>query len=231
MSALLLRQIFDKDTSTYTYLLASGGEAVIIDPVKEQVERDLQLVRELGLSLRWVLETHVHADHVTGAGSLREATGAQVAVSSVGATCADVHIQDGDRLPFGEHEVEVIATPGHTDCSVSFRVDDQVFTGDTLFVRGTGRSDFQNGDASALYDSITKRLFALSDETRVWPGHDYRGHTSTTVGEERRHNPRVAGKSREEFIHIMENLKLPPPKHLDRSVPANRRCGLEQQGD
>ena len=224
---MLLRQLFDPDTSTYTYLVADEQtrEAALIDPVREQVDRDLGLVRELGLALRYALDTHVHADHVTATGMLRELTGCTTVGSKLGAACADVHIGGGDRLPLGSLTIEVLATPGHTDDSVSYRVEDNVFTGDAMLVRGTGRTDFQNGDANQLYDSITRVLFALPAATRVWPGHDYRGHTVSTIEEERRFNPKVAGKTREEFVAIMKNLGLPRPRYMDVAVPANRACG------
>lgn len=230
-ASMLLRQLYDRETFTYSYLLADEDtrEAVLIDPVREQVERDLQLLDELGLRLVHVIETHVHADHVTAAGILRARTGATTIAGRRGAPCADVHVGDGDVIRFGRHALTVLETPGHTDDSLSFAAGPEtggmVFTGDTLFVRGTGRADFQNGDPSALWESITHKLFALHDDTVVWPGHDYRGLTSTTIGEEKHHNPRLAGKTREEFVAIMNGLGLPAPKKLDEAVPANRRCG------
>jgi len=224
---MIVRQLFDKDSSTFTYLLAdpATADAVLIDPVREQLERDLSLIRELGLTLRFVVETHVHADHVTAAGLLRARTGAKTVAGRAGAPCADLHVTDGDIIVFGESTLKVLETPGHTDDSLSLVAEGCVFTGDTLFVRGTGRADFQNGDPEQLYASITEKLFALPEETIVWPGHDYRGHTSTTIGEEKRWNPRLAGKSREEFVAIMRALKLPAPKKLEEAVPENRRCG------
>jgi sulfur dioxygenase len=224
---MLLRQLFDAQTSTFTYLLADEKtrRALLIDPVAEQSERDLTLLAELGLTLVYVLETHVHADHVTAASRLRERTGAQTVASELGAPCADVHVRGGDRLALGELEVRVLATPGHTDDSLSFLVGNNVFTGDALLIRGSGRTDFQNGDADALWNSLMNVLFTLPDDTRVYPGHDYKGQTVSTIGEERTLNPRVAGRSREEFIELMRNLKLPPPKHLAVAVPANRACG------
>lgn len=227
----MFRQLFDKESSTYTYLLADPetGEAVLIDPVIEQVDRDLALLEELGLRLVYALDTHVHADHVTAGGVLRERTGAKVGGSPLGADCVDVHLRHGDVLEVGSLRIEVLETPGHTDDSLSFLVGDRVFTGDALFVRGNGRTDFQNGDARTLYRSLTEVLFALPDSTRVFPGHDYRGHTMTTIGEEKRHNPRIAGKTEEQFVEIMDNLALPRPKKIDVAVPANRRCGLATQ--
>jgi len=221
-----IRQLFDPDTWTYTYLLSDGGEAVLIDPVRDQVPRDVALLEQLGLTLKYAIDTHVHADHVTGAGELRERTGCKTVASDKGPESADLRLTDGEYLRFGAAELEAIATPGHTDDSMSFRVDDDVFSGDTLFVRGCGRSDFQNGDAVALHDSITRRLFSLGDATRVWPGHDYHGHTVTTIGEEKRHNPRLADKSQAQFVELMAGLQLPPPRYLQQAVPANRELGL-----
>lgn len=224
---MLFRQLFDQETWTYTYLIAdeTTREAALVDPVFEQVERDLQLVKELGLKLVLVLETHIHADHVTGAGRLRELTGARVAASAAGAPCVDRPVKDGEELELGGLRIQVLATPGHTDDSVSFRVGAKLFTGDALLIRACGRTDFQNGDAGQLYDAITRKLFTLPDETEVYPGHDYVGQTMSTIGEEKRHNPRLAGRSREWFIEFMNNRKLAPPKKLDVAVPANRACG------
>jgi glyoxylase-like metal-dependent hydrolase (beta-lactamase superfamily II) len=224
---MLLRQLFDAETWTYTYLIAdeTTREAALIDPVAEQVERDLKVVGELGLKLVLVLETHVHADHVTGAGRLRELTGARVAASPSGAPCVDWQVRDGEELALGGLRLQVLATPGHTDDSLSYRVGTKLFTGDALLIRACGRTDFQNGDAGQLYDSITEKLFTLPEETEVYPGHDYAGLTMSTIGEEKRHNPRLAGRSREEFIAFMNNRKLEPPKKLDIAVPANRACG------
>lgn len=223
---MFVRQLFDPETSTYTYLLADRDEAALIDPVIEQVDRDLALVRELGLKLSLVIETHVHADHVTAAGILRDRTGARTCASADGAPCMDCPLHDGDVLHLGDITLRVIATPGHTDDSVSYLVDGRVFTGDALLIHGCGRTDFQNGDAGQLYDSITKRLFTLPDETVVCPAHDYHGYTSSTIGEERRWNPRLAGKTRDEFITFMNSLGLPPPKRLHEAVTANRACGM-----
>lgn len=225
---MLLRQLFDKETSTYTYLLAdpATGKAALIDPVLDQLERDLKLLDDLELELVYALDTHVHADHVTASGHLRAETGAKVVASELGASCADVKVKHGDRLEVGDIVIEVLATPGHTDDSVSYRVGDDVFTGDTMLIRGNGRTDFQNGDPEVLFRSLTEVLFALPDDTVVWPGHDYRGHTSSTIAEEKRLNPRVAGKSRDDFVTIMNGLGLPTPKYIDVAVPANRTCGL-----
>ncbi|QSQ21239.1 MBL fold metallo-hydrolase [Pyxidicoccus parkwayensis] len=225
---MLFRQLFDAETSTYTYLLAdeTTREAALIDPVLEQVERDSKLLEELGLKLVLVLETHVHADHVTGAGMLRERTGATVAASPRGAPCVNRKVAHGDVLRLGRLEVKVLETPGHTDDSLSYLCEGRLFTGDTLLIRATGRTDFQNGDAGQLYDSITGRLFTLPDDTVVYPGHDYAGHALSTIGEEKRHNPRLAGRTREDFVTFMKSRQLPPPKKLDVAVPANRACGV-----
>jgi sulfur dioxygenase len=224
---MLTRQLFDPESSTYTYLIAdpAAGVAALIDPVLEQVDRDLALVRELGLTLTHVLDTHVHADHVTAAGRLRERTGARTCASAAGAPCVDVRLADGDVIRIGDVAITALATPGHTDDGLSYRIPGAVFTGDTLLIRGCGRADFQNGDAAQLHDSITRTLFALPDETIVYPGHDYRGHTTSTIGEEKRWNPRVVGRDRAQFVALMAGLGLPPPKKLAVAVPANRACG------
>lgn len=230
---MLLRQLFDLETSTYTYLVAdeASGAALVIDPVREKLGRDLELIEELGLTLRYALDTHVHADHVTAAGALRARTGCKIVASVGGAESADLHVRDGDRFRLDAIEVEVIGTPGHTDDSVSYKIGDNLFTGDALLVRGCGRTDFQNGSAEQLYDAITRRVFTLPDATRVWPGHDYRGHTVSSVGEEKRFNPRLAGKSRDEFVRIMHALALPRPARIDEAVPANREVGLGMAQD
>jgi len=223
-------QLFDAVSSTFTYILAGPGsnEAVIIDPVDQHWERDLAHVERLGLRLAYILETHAHADHVTSAGRLRQLTGARAAVpSGCGIPPAELQLEDGDRLQFGDGEtIEVLHTPGHTAGSMCYTWRGNVFTGDTLLIGGCGRTDFQGGGAAALYDSITGRLFALSDATRVWPGHDYKGQSASTIGWEKRHNARVAGRSREEFVALMDGLKLPQPKLIDVALPANRNLGL-----
>jgi glyoxylase-like metal-dependent hydrolase (beta-lactamase superfamily II) len=224
---MIVRQLFDAESSSYTYLIGdpTAGVAALIDTVREQVDRELQLLRELGLRLVRVLETHVHADHITGAGLLRERTGARTCASAAGAPCVDEQLRDGDVIQLGAIPITVLATPGHTDDSLSFAVPGAVFTGDCLLIRGCGRSDFQNGDAAVLHDSITRVLFSLPDDTVVYPAHDYKGLEISTIGEEKRWNPRLAGKTREQFIELMNNLNLPPPRKLAEAVPANRACG------
>lgn len=224
---MIIRQLFDAETFTYTYLVADEEtrQAALIDPVLEQIDRDLGLIGELGLTLSYVLETHVHADHVTAAGVLRDRTGAKTVAGARGAPCADMAVRHGDAIALGGLTIRVLETPGHTDDSLSFHVPGMVFTGDALFIRGTGRTDFQNGDAGTLYDSITRVLFVLPDATVIYPGHDYKGRTTSTVAEEKAHNPRVAGKTRDEFVQILGSLGLPPPKKLAVAVAANRACG------
>ncbi|MDK3156595.1 MBL fold metallo-hydrolase [Kamptonema cortianum] len=226
---MLFRQLFDYDTWTYTYLIADPAtrEAVFVDPVMEQVERDLQLLKELGLQLRYCLETHIHADHITGTGRLREVTGCQGVVPAIArAACADRFIQDGERLQVGEIEIQAIATPGHTDSHMAYWVNrTHLLTGDSLLIRGCGRTDFQSGDAGLMYEAITQRLFILPDETLVYPGHDYRGHSVSTIGEEKQWNPRFAGVDCDRFLDVMANLNLPNPKKIMEAVPANERCG------
>ena len=227
-----LHQLFDPASSTFTYVLADAvrREALIIDPVAEQLQRDLALLGEQGLTLRYVIETHTHADHITSAGQLQRSTSALAAVP-IGCeiVAADRQLVDGDRLQFGDEVLTALHTPGHTAGSMSYLWRDCAFTGDCLLIEGCGRADFQSGDAGALYDSITRRLFALPDETRVYPAHDYRGRTVSSIGHEKRHNPRIAGRTRDEFIALMAALRLPPPKMIDVAVPANRRLGLGSQ--
>lgn len=226
---MILRQWYDSESSTYTYLIADERtrKAALIDPVREHVDRDLTQLRELGLELVYALDTHTHADHVTGAGLLRERSGCKTVTSTRAAPCADLHLRDGDVLRLGELDIHVLETPGHTDDSLSYLVDGSVFTGDALLIRAAGRTDFQNGSAELLYDSITRRLFTLPDDTRVYPGHDYRGLTVSTIGEEKQFNARIAGRTREEFVRLMSGLNLPAPKKIAEAVPANRACGLE----
>lgn len=225
---MLFRQLFDKESSTYSYLIADEltKEAALVDPVLEQVERDLELVRELGLTLVHVLDTHVHADHITAAGRLRELSGAVTVGGAGGAPCVDRAVHHGDIVRVGSVELHVLATPGHTAESVSYFLGDRVLTGDALLIRAAGRTDFQNGDAGELYDTLTRVLFRLPDATLVYPAHDYRGRTVSTIAEEKRFNTRVAGRTREEFIAVMNSLHLPEPARLHEAVPANRACGI-----
>jgi len=233
----MFRQLFDPVSSTYTYVLACNRtrEAVLIDPVMEQRDRDLALLGELRLAPRWLVDTHVHADHVTSVSALREALppGARPTIA-VGLACEaqgyEHPLTHGDRLDFGDEHLDVIATPGHTPGSMSFLWRDRLFTGDALLIGGCGRTDFQGGDAGQLYDAITQRLFTLPGETLVYPGHDYRGRRVSCIAEERETNPRLAGKSREEFIALMGSLGLPRPKMIDVAVPANKRAGSLVQG-
>jgi glyoxylase-like metal-dependent hydrolase (beta-lactamase superfamily II)/rhodanese-related sulfurtransferase len=229
---MIFRQLFDSVSGTYSYVLASrrGGEAMILDPVLEKVERYLQLVNELDLKLVKAVDTHLHADHITGLGALRDRThcitvmGEQSKVDVV-----SMRVSDGDRLQIEGLTLEAIYTPGHTDDSYSFYMGDRVFTGDTLLIRGTGRTDFQNGDPRAQYESIFGRLLKLPDETLVFPAHDYKGDTVSTIAEERAFNPRLQVKSVDQYVDMMNTLNLPNPKMMDVAVPANMRVGLQQE--
>lgn len=226
---MLFRQLFDHDTSTYTYLIAdeTSKAAILVDPVIDNVERDYQLIRELGLTLRYCLETHIHADHITGTGKLRELTGCLgIVPENASASCADRQIQHGEILKLDEITIEAIATLGHTDSHMAYLVNgEKLLTGDSLLIRGCGRTDFQSGDAGSLFDAITQRLFTLPDETLVYPGHDYRGHTVSTIGEEKQFNPRFQGRTRDNFIEFMASLNLPNPQKIMEAVPANQLCG------
>ena len=230
-STMTFRQLFDAQSSTYTYLLgdAASGEAVLIDPVLEQVRRDLGIVRDLGLKLVATIDTHVHADHVTGAAALRQRTHAQVLVAkAANAQGADRLLEDGDTVPFGAHHLRVMSTPGHTAGCITLVTDDghMAFTGDCLLIRGTGRTDFQGGSAEQLFDSAHRRIFSLADDCLLYPGHDYRGLTVSSVAEEKRCNPRVGGAiDVGDFTGHMRHLNLPHPKLIDLAVPANLRCG------
>lgn len=227
--SMLFRQLFDKESSTYTYLIADPETktAILVDPVLEQVERDLQILRQLGLTLRYCIETHIHTDHITGTDQLRSLTGClAILPENAAATCVDHYIADGNMLELGNVQIRAIATPGHTDSHMAYLVNDtHLLTGDALFIRGCGRTDFQNGDAESLYDAVTQKLFTLPDDTLVYPGHDYQGQTVSTIGEEKCWNPRFAGHSRNQFIELMKNLNLPQPKKILEAVPANQHCG------
>ncbi|HYQ72811.1 MAG TPA: MBL fold metallo-hydrolase [Gammaproteobacteria bacterium] len=224
-----IRQLFDPDSSTYTYLVwdARSQEAALIDPVQPQVGRDIRLVRQLGLKLKYTLETHIHADHITGAGAIRNILNSIVLVHENSRTkCADVLVKDGDFVPLGTQKIHIIHTPGHTDGDVCYLADNTVFTGDTLLIKGCGRTDFQSGDAGTLYDSITRQLFTLPGETRVYPGHDYNGRTHSTIAEEHLNNPRINKRiGRDEFITMMSTLDLAPPRQIHEAWPSNMRCG------
>src|SRR3984957_12896159 len=228
---MIFRQLFDATSGTYTYLLASrhGGEALIIDPVLERVDRYLQLVRELDLKLVKAVDTHLHADHVTGLGALRDRTHCiTVMGENTHADVVSMRVVEGDRIEIEGVSLDVLYTPGHTDDSYSYLLADRVFTGDTLLIRGTGRTDFQNGDPRAQYDSLFNKLLKLPDETMVYPAHDYKGDTVSTIGEEKRYNPRLQVGSIDEYATLMNNLSLANPKMMDVAVPANMRQGFVQ---
>ncbi len=222
-----IRQLFDAETHTYTYLAfdKASKQAAIIDPVFEELERDLNLLRELGLSLVYVLETHVHADHITSAYYFREATGCQIVMpTNSKATNIDIEIQHGDTLSVGKLNIRAIDTAGHTEAHMAYLVDKTILTGDALLIRGCGRTDFQGGCPGQLYDLVKKNLFSLPDDTLIYPGHDYHGRTSSTIAEEKQFNPRFS-KSRDEFIELMKHLTLPQPRRMKYAVPANLRAG------
>ena len=226
---MIFRQLFEKDTCTYTYLIADekSREAIFIDPVLEHLEAYLRLVKELDLELIVALDTHVHADHITATGNLRKKTKCSIAMGRhTQAEFVTERLTEGNVLKIGDLKLKAMYTPGHTDDSYSFLMNDRVFTGDTLLIRGTGRTDFQNGNASAQYDSLFNKILKLPEETIVYPAHDYKGWTSSTIGEEKRFNPRLQVISEEEYIEIMDNLNLDRPHYMDKAVPANLRCGL-----
>lgn len=230
---MLFRQLFEPQSSAYTYLIGCGqsGQAALIDPVLETVERDLAVLGELGLTLAYAIETHLHADHVTGAARLRALTACKCALPAKSrAALVDLPVEDGAAIDIGALRLQPLYTPGHTDDHFSYRLDHpgagRVFTGDALLIDGCGRTDFQNGDAATLYRSVHDRIFALPDDTLVYPGHDYQQRRVSSVGQEKARNPRLgAGKTVEEFVAIMAALDLPRPKKMDIAVPANRACG------
>ncbi|XP_017559413.1 persulfide dioxygenase ETHE1, mitochondrial [Pygocentrus nattereri] len=229
---LLFRQLFESESSTYSYLLADveSREAVLIDPVLETVERDLKLIDELGLKLKVAANTHCHADHITGSGLLKQRVfGLKSAISVHSGAAADIMLTEGDKITFGRHSLTVRETPGHTDGCITYVTGDQsmAFTGDALLIRGCGRTDFQQGCSKKLYESVHQKIFTLPGDCLVYPAHDYKGQTLSTVDEEKKFNPRLT-KSLEEFVKIMDNLNLPKPAKIDIAVPANLVCGLHE---
>lgn len=222
-------QLFEHESSTYTYLIGDSQtkEVALIDPVLETIERDLKLIQELGVKLKYVLDTHIHADHITGAGEIRKRTCAKTAVSAASnVTCADLLLKDGDELTLGDKKIKVLATPGHTDTCMCFLFENRVFTGDALLIRGCGRTDFQQGSSDRLYESVHQKLFSLPDSIQVYPAHDYKGQTSTTIEMEKKFNPRLGVKmSKADFVKIMSELNLANPKKIHEAVPANLACG------
>jgi len=227
---MIFYQLIESESSTYTYILADeeNHEAILIDTVLETVDRDLLLIDQMGLKVKYVLDTHLHADHITGSGEIRKRVGCLSAISAEAhVECADIALSDGDELFFGKYSLKAMATPGHTNSCMSFYTNGMIFTGDVLLIRGTGRTDFQQGDPTQMFDSITKKIFSLPDETKIYPGHDYKGFTYSTILWEKKFNPRIgANKSLHEFTQIMKDLKLAQPKKIDVAVPANNHCGL-----
>ncbi|MCJ8277681.1 MAG: MBL fold metallo-hydrolase [Bdellovibrionales bacterium] len=228
--SLIFRQLFESESSTYTYILGDAltGEGIIVDPVIETLERDLQITAELGLKIKYVVDTHVHADHVTSSGAIKNRTGAEIVLGkSTGLKTADHLLDDGEELSFGSFKIRTLLTPGHTNGCTSFVVKNMVFTGDTLLIRGCGRTDFQEGSRETLFKSVREKLFSLPDETLVYPGHDYKGRTCSSIGEEKKWNPRLKmSNSFEVFKSIMDGLNLAHPKKIDVAVPANLKHGL-----
>lgn len=225
---MIFRQLFHQESSTYTYLLASraGGEALLIDPVLDHLDRYLQLLNELDVRLVLAADTHVHADHITALGRLRDHLKCPTLMGEfTKANCVSLRLKDGEKILVDGIELRGMYTPGHTDDSFSFVMDDRVFTGDALLIRGTGRTDFQNGDAYVAFDSLFNKLLKLPDETFVFPAHDYKGWTCSTIGEERRFNPRLQVSSAAQYAQIMNNLHLPDPTMMDIAIPANLACG------
>jgi sulfur dioxygenase len=227
---MIFRQLFEPLSSTYTYLLGDDrtGKAILIDPVISSMERDLAEIRRLGLTLAWTLDTHIHADHITAALELKRAVGSRIAAPAFDRLpCADLGIEEGRPFSVDGLELQPIHTPGHTDGHFAYLLDGRVFTGDALLIEGCGRTDFQNGDADALYRSVTDKLFALPDETLVYPAHDYKDRFVSSIAQEKKRNPRLGnGRSLEEYRDIMANLNLPYPKFIDHAVPGNRQCGV-----
>jgi sulfur dioxygenase len=231
-SPLIFRQLFDEKSSTYTYIIgdATTRQAVIIDPVRDQIDRDIRLLSELGLTLSHILDTHIHADHITGSGLLRAKTGAKIAMWAWARIAQpDILLADGESLAIGDIQILTIATPGHTDGCTSFLIADMLFTGDALLIRKTGRTDFQWGSAERLYESIKQKIYTLPYTTRIYPGHDYTGQTMSTVGEEKIYNTRIKDTTTvTEFIETMQAVRLDYPKYIDIALPANMHLGLDQ---
>lgn len=227
---MIFHQLIESETSTYTYLLADEitKECILIDSVLDTVDRDILLLKEMGLTLKYVIDTHLHADHITGSGELRKRTGAKTAICiEANVSCADIALKNGDEIKFGKYSLKALETPGHTNSCMSFLVDGMIFTGDVLLIHGTGRTDFQEGDPRKMYESITQKIFTLPNDTKIYPGHDYKGFTYTTVELEKKFNPRIGNnRSLAEFTDIMNNLKLAHPKKIDIAVPANKLCGI-----
>lgn len=228
----MFKQLFDSESCTYTYLIVDdeSREALLIDPVASQLNVYMDLLTACDAQLKYAIETHVHADHITASGQLREKLDIRTGVSALcGADSADMQLQDGDCLTLGQQTIRILATPGHTRGSVSYLWGERVFTGDALLINGCGRTDFQGGDAGILFDSITQKLFSLPEETLVYPGHDYNGKRVSCIGQEKAINPRLANQSRDAFIGMMAALQLPKPKLIDIAVPLNRRCGITEE--
>jgi sulfur dioxygenase len=227
---MYFKQLKDEETSTYTYVLADekAKEAIIIDSVKEHVDEYVKLIESLGFKLKYVLDTHVHADHITGSGLLREKLGAETVLGEhAKADCVSIKVKDGDALQFGKHEIKVIHTPGHTPCHVTYQIKNRLFTGDALLIEGCGRTDFQGGSAKQLWHSITEKLFKLTPEFLVYPGHDYNLRCVSSIQQEMDRNPRFKDQTEASFIKLMDNLNLPDPKKIHEAVPANQACGMK----
>ncbi len=229
-SDIIFHQLFEAESSTYTYIIADQNtkEAAIIDPVIETVDRDLKLIQELGLNLIYVLDTHIHADHITAASEIRKRTKAKTAVSADALVdCVDIPLTDNQELKLGNKKIKAIATPGHTNTCMTYVFENMIFTGDALLIRGCGRTDFQQGSSEKLFQSVQEKLFKLPDDTIIYPAHDYRGHTSSSIEQEKKYNPRLGlAKTKQEFIQIMSDLKLANPKKIHEAVPANMACGM-----
>ena len=226
---MIFRQLFEPVSSTYTYLLGceETGQAVLIDPVINSIDRDLQVLQQLNLKLAYTLDTHIHADHITAALHLKERVGSKIAAPAVDRLpCVDLSVEEGKPIQVGSIALDGLHTPGHTDGHFAYRIGERLFSGDALLIDGCGRTDFQSGSSAALYDSVVGKLFGLPDATRMWPGHDYNGQSVSTIGWEKHHNARLANRSKEDFSALMAALNLPKPKLIDIAVPANQNLGL-----